>query len=202
MAGSPSQAHAAGAPSTTRAAGAPSSARPDGASPQARTDGAATHARAGAASAARADGARGAESLIDLARGLLHDLPGLIGDRVELFSLELHRAGIALVKVLTLVLAATILGVTAWLAVWSIGVGLLMAAGWHWAAANGLVALINALAAVWAVRRVRAQMKLLSLPATRQHLMLGTGSIGAAAESQASRSAPDERAVGEHPAAA
>jgi hypothetical protein len=41
--------------------------------------------------------AREPESLIELARGVLHDLPGLIGDRVELFSLELHRAGMALV---------------------------------------------------------------------------------------------------------
>jgi uncharacterized membrane protein YqjE len=149
---------------------------------------------------APAAGTRGAESLIDLARGVLQDLPGLIGDRVELFSLELHRAGIALVKVLALTVVATILGVTAWLAVWSIGVGLLMAAGWHWAAANGLVVLINIGAAVWAVRRVRTMMKALSLPATRQHLMLGTGSSGRAAEMQNVKD--EQRGVHQHPAAA
>jgi len=145
-------------------------------------------------------GTRGAESLVDLARGLLQDLPGLIGDRVELFSLELHRAGIALVKVLALTVVATILGVTAWLAVWSIGVGLLIDAGWHVAAANGLVALINLIAAIWAVRRVRGLMKALSLPATRHHLLVGTGSTRRATEAQ---NPPDEqRAVHEHPATA
>ena len=56
---------------------------------------------------------RGTESLFDLARGVLQDLPGLIGDRVELFSLELHRAGIALVKVVALTVVATAAGVPA-----------------------------------------------------------------------------------------
>ena len=151
-------------------------------------------------SQAPAAGARGAESLIDIVRGLLHDLPGLIGDRVELFSLELHRAGIALVKVLAMTVVAAILGVTAWLAVWSILVGLLLAAGWHWAAANGLVVLINIAAAVWAVRRVRSLMKQLSLPATRQHLMVGTGSSSRLTESEST--SHEQRAVHEHPAAA
>jgi uncharacterized membrane protein YqjE len=144
--------------------------------------------------------ARGRESLIDLVRGVLHDLPGLVGDRVELFSLELHRAGIALVKVLAMTVVAAILGVTAWLAAWSILVGLLIAAGWHGALANGLVALINLAAAAWAVQRVRHLMKLLSLPATRQHLMMGTGSSSRPAGVQ--RSPDEQRAVHEHPAAA
>lgn len=140
------------------------------------------------------------ESLIELARGVLHDLPGLIGDRVELFSLELHRAGVALIKVLAMTVVAAILGVTAWLAMWSILVGLLMAAGWHWALANGLVLLINIGAAAWAVFRVRGLMKLLSLPATRQHLMLGTASSQRPTESQ--RSSDEQRAVHDRPAAA
>jgi len=154
----------------------------------------------GAAPHAPDPGARRPESLIDLARGVLHDLPGLIGDRVELFSLELHRAGIALVRMLAMTVVAAILGVTAWLAMWSILVGLLMAAGWHWAAANGLVALINLAAAAWAVRRVRQLVKQLNLPATRQHLMLGAGSSHRPAETQASPH--EQRAVHEHPAAA
>lgn len=156
-------------------------------------------AGAGGLGAARASGPPGVESLIDLARGVLHDLPGLVGDRVELFSLELHRAGIALVKVLALTVMAAILGVTAWLAMWSIFVGLLMAAGWHWALANGLVLLINLGAAAWAVQRVRRWMKHLSLPATRQHLMLGTGSTSRA---EAQRASDEQRAVHKHPATA
>jgi hypothetical protein len=127
-------------------------------------------------SAAAAPRAQRPDSLIELARSVLHDLPGLIGDRVELFSLELHRAGLALVKVLALTVAAAILGVTAWLGLWSMVVGLLMAVGWHWAAANALVVLINIGVAAWAVLRVRKLMTHLSLPATRQHLSLGSGS--------------------------
>jgi hypothetical protein len=143
--------------------------------------------RTGSDGAARV---RPQESLIDLARGVLHDLPGLIGDRVELLSLELHRAGLALVKVLALTVVAAILGVTAWLAMWSILVGVLMAVGWHWAAANGLVALINIGAAAWAVMRVRRLMTHLSLPATRQHLTLGSG---ASREINQSGSTPHEQ---------
>jgi uncharacterized membrane protein YqjE len=137
----------------------------------------AAHAAAAGDAAATA---RGTGSLIDLARAVLHDLPGLIGDRVELFSLEMHRAGIALVKALAMTVVATVLGVTAWLAMWSIVVGLLVGAGWHWAAANGLAVLIDLFAVAWAVRRVRALIKLFALPATRQHLALGTGSSTAA----------------------
>jgi uncharacterized membrane protein YqjE len=156
--------------------------------------------RAEAQAPPRAAAARGSESLIGIVRGVLHELPGLIGDRVELFSLELHRAGLALVKVLAMTVVAAILSVTAWLAVWSILVGLLMAAGWHWALANGLVALINLGAAAWAVLRVRHLMKHLSLPATRQHLMMGSGSTSRQAEPQ--RSSDEQRPVHEHPAAA
>jgi uncharacterized membrane protein YqjE len=142
------------------------------------------------------------ESLIELAREVLHDLPGLIGDRVELFSLELQRAGRALLKVLALTVAAAILGVTAWLAIWSIGVGLLVAAGWHWAAANGLVVLINVGAAAWAVMRVRRLMTHLSLPATRQHLSLGSGSTRHPAPPSEPTPQHEQHAVPDRPAAA
>lgn len=141
------------------------------------------------------------ESLIELARDVMYDLPALIGDRVELFSLELHRAGLALVKVLALTVAAAILGVTAWLAIWSIGVGLLVAAGWHWAAANGLVVLINVGAAAWAVMRARRLMTHLSLPATRQHLSLGSGSTRRPAPSEPPPS-HEQHSVPDRPAAA
>ena len=158
-------------------------------------------ARPAAAGTARAPtGARAPESLINLARGVLHDLPGLIGDRVELFSLELHRAGLALVKVLAMTVAAAILGVTAWLAVWSILVGLLLAAGWHWAAANGLVVLINIGAAAYAVMRVRKLMAHLSLPATRHHLSFGSGSTHPPTEPESP--SHEHRPVPDRPAAA
>jgi uncharacterized membrane protein YqjE len=157
-------------------------------------------APAAAAAAARAPGSARPESMIDLVRDVLHDLPGLIGDRVELFSLELHRAGLALLKVLAMTVAAAILGVTAWLAVWSILVGLLMAAGWHWAAANGLVVLINIAAAAYALVRARRLMSHLSLPATRQHLSLGSGSTRRSAESESP--SHEHPPIPERPAAA
>lgn len=156
-------------------------------------------ASAGGLEGTRATGRRSAESLIDLMSGVLHDLPGLIGDRVELFSLELRRAGITLVKVLAMTVVAAILGVTAWLAMWGILVGLLMSAGWHWALANGLAVLINLGAAAWAVQRVRSLIRHLSLPATRQHLTWGAGSTSRA---EAQRASDEQRAVHEHPAAA
>ena len=165
------------------------------------TDAARPPEAAHAATARAPAGARPSESMLDLVRDVLHDLPGLVGDRVELFSLELHRAGLALVKVLAMTVAAAILGVTAWLAVWSILVGLLMAAGWHWAAANGLVVLINIGAAAYAVMRARRLMSHLSLPATRQHLSLGSGS--STRRPSESESPPHEhRPVAEQPAAA
>ena len=141
------------------------------------------------------------ESLIELARGVLHDLPGLIGDRVELFSLELHRAGLALFKVLALTVAAAILGVTAWLGLWSLAVGLLMAAGWHWAAAIALVVAINIGAAAWAVLRARKLMTHLSLPATRQHLSLGSVSTRRPAAPEPP-SSHEQHSVADRPAAA
>jgi uncharacterized membrane protein YqjE len=152
------------------------------------------------ATTSQATGARGAESLIDIVRSVLHEVPGLIGDRVELFSLEMHRAGLALVKVLAMTVVAAILGVTAWLAAWSVLVGLLVAAGWHWAAANGLVVLINIGAAAWAVQRARKLIKLLSLPATRQHLTLGSGVARRADEP--AEPADEQRTVHDRPAAA
>jgi uncharacterized membrane protein YqjE len=157
-------------------------------------------ARPAEAATARAPSAARPESMIDLARDVLHDLPGLIGDRVELFSLELHRAGLALVKVLALTVVAAILAVTAWLAVWSILVGLLMAAGWHWAAANGLVVLINIGAAAYAVMRVRKLMSHLSLPATRQHLSMGSGLVRRPDEPESP--SHEHRPISERPAAA
>lgn len=115
----------------------------------------------------------GRESLLDLARSIWRELPALVGDRVELLSLELQRAGHALVKVAVLAGSAVILALTAWLALWGTLVGLLIALGWPAAAAHALVVLINALATAWALWRARSLLKLLGLPATRRHLMVG-----------------------------
>ena len=118
-------------------------------------------------------GAAPPADMLGTLQGLLRELPGLVSDRVELLSLELQRAGQVLAQIVALIVAAAILGVTAWLALWSGVVLALIAAGLHWAAASSIVLLIN-LAACWAaVARVRRLAPLLRLPATRRHLTLG-----------------------------
>ncbi|MBS3995791.1 MAG: phage holin family protein, partial [Hydrogenophaga sp.] len=103
------------------------------------------------------------ESLLQTLKGLWQELPGLVSDRVELLSLELHRAGLALAQIAALVVAAAILGVTAWLVLWGMVVALLVMAGLHWLAALGLALLANLLAAWWAVARVRKLLPALKL---------------------------------------
>jgi uncharacterized membrane protein YqjE len=125
---------------------------------------------ADSSSQAQGPGARGAESVIELVRGVLQDLPGLIGDRVELASLELRRAGEALVRITVLVVAAAILGVTAWLAVWFLLGSLLVQAGAHPLVALALAIVLNLGVAAWALRRARVLLGRLGLPATRRHL--------------------------------
>jgi uncharacterized membrane protein YqjE len=105
-------------------------------------------------------------------QGLVHELPGLISDRVELLSLELQRAGQVLAQIVALIVVAAILAVTAWLALWGGVMLALIGAGLHWAAASLLVLIINLGACWWAVARVRALAPLLQLPATRRHLTL------------------------------
>lgn len=112
------------------------------------------------------------ESLLDTLKGLWQELPGLVSDRVEILSLELNRAGLALAQIAVLVVAATILGVTAWLVLWGMAVALLVMAGLHWLAALGLALVANVLAAAWAVARARKLLPSLKLPATRRHLMI------------------------------
>ncbi|HET7524576.1 MAG TPA: phage holin family protein [Burkholderiaceae bacterium] len=123
------------------------------------------------ADAADQSAARGApDSLLDLARSILRELPLLIGDRVELLSLELQRAGVALAQLVALAAAAAIFALTAWLALWGVLVGLLIAVGLHWALAHAIALAINLAAAAWAVWRARAAARRLGLPATRRHL--------------------------------
>lgn len=125
----------------------------------------------GADPAGSADAA--APSLIASVQSLLHELPGLVSDRVELLSLELHRAGLALAMIAVLGVAAAILGATAWLALWAVIVAGLVALDMPLLAALGLVLLLNIGAAVFAVVRIQALLKRLTLPATKRHLTFG-----------------------------
>ena len=114
-----------------------------------------------------------AVGLLDSLVELLRELPGLVSDRVELLSLELRRAGLALAQIVALVVVAAVLVATAWLALW-VGVTamLVLTLGLHWAAALLLVLLLNLGAAALALYRARGLTSRLTLPATRRHLMI------------------------------
>lgn len=101
---------------------------------------------------------------------LLRELPGLVSDRLHLFSLELKRTGVATVHIVALGLGAAILLATAWLALWAGVVVGLMQSGVHWAFAFGLVLLANGGGAAWAVLRIKRLAPLLGMPATLRHL--------------------------------
>ena len=137
--------------------------------------------------------------LIGDVQALLRLLPRLISDRVELLSLEMHRAGLALVQIAVLVVAIAILGVTAWLVLWGGVVAGLTAFGLHMAVALLIALLVNLGAVALAVVQVKRQLLLLNLPATRRHLMLNPTS-GALLPDRAATPGHDERS--EHQAAA
>lgn len=103
---------------------------------------------------------------------LVRELPALVSDRVELLTLELQRAGRALAQIVALVVAIAVLGVTLWLLLWVAVAGLLVAAGLSPPLALALIVLVNALAIVVALSRVKRLVPQLQLPATRRHLTL------------------------------
>lgn len=102
--------------------------------------------------------------------GVLRDLPGLLIDRIELLSLELNRAGLALTRIIVLAVAAAIFVATAWLSLWGGLVAALVALGLHWGLALVVALLLNLAAAVLALFRASQLTPLLKLPATRRHL--------------------------------
>jgi uncharacterized membrane protein YqjE len=111
------------------------------------------------------------QSLQELAAAM----PGLFSDRLELLALELHRAGGGVLQIVTLVLLAAILGVTAWMALW-VGIALeLVALGLPSPLAALAVLLVNMLLAWVATMRIHRLVAALGLPATRRHLAFGAG---------------------------
>jgi uncharacterized membrane protein YqjE len=141
-------------------------------------------AQAAPGASAAAPAADASSSLLGILGESLKDLPGLLNDRVELLSLELQRAGMALVKIVGLTLAAAILLLTGWLAMWALLVMALVAMGLPMVASLAVALLLNVGAAVWALWQARHLLPLLRLPATRRHLMIspsppsGAGSHG------------------------
>ena len=112
------------------------------------------------------------ESLLQTLKSLARELPALVSDRVDLLSLELRRAGRALLQIVILMVAGAILGITAWLVLWSAIVAALAAAGMPLWLALLLAVAINVGAAAAALLRVRKLLPSLGLPATRRHLMV------------------------------
>lgn len=137
-----------------------------------------------------ASGDAGLGSILHTVQSLWHEVPGLLSDRVELLTLELQRAGLALAHVVMLVVTIAILTVTAWLLLWGCIVAALVQAGLPLAAVLLGAMVVNLLAAWLAAARVRALLPRLSLPATRRHLMINPSSQPPAA---AANPAPHER---------
>jgi uncharacterized membrane protein YqjE len=146
-------------------------------------------------------------SLLSAASAWIGDLPGLIGDRVELLSLELRRAGVTLAQIVALAAVATLLGLTAWFALWGLVIGGLYALGMPWFSALLVVLLVNAGGAAWALLHARRIAPLLGLPATRRNLSFKSVPPPSAAPSSSSPPAaaphgPDLHAAPADPVAA
>ena len=117
--------------------------------------------------------------------GLLDDLRGAVGERVELLSLELSAAVDAAVQILVLLVATAIVAVTAWLAMWAVLVGLLVEAGLGWVWALLAVAALNVVATMVALAYARRLLPRLGMPATRRRLTWKSTASPRAAHPQA-----------------
>ncbi len=112
------------------------------------------------------------ESMLQTLMSVWRELPGLVSDRVELFSLEMRRASIVLAHIVAMVVAIAILSVTAWLVLWGGIVTALVAFGLPVALALLVALVFNLLAAWLAFMRLKSLLPKLSLPATRRHLTM------------------------------
>jgi Putative Actinobacterial Holin-X, holin superfamily III len=118
------------------------------------------------------EGAPKPAPLSSLLRELAADLPGLVSDRVQLLSLEVRRAGLAMAQIVALVVAIGVLAVTAWTALWVGAAAALLHAGLALGWVVAIVIALNLGAAALAALRVRKLAPLLALPATVRRLTL------------------------------
>lgn len=104
------------------------------------------------------------------ARFLIGDLPGMLTERVRLFSLELRRAVNALGQMAALGILAGIVVATVWFALWAgFAAGMIeLGLAWYWAAL--IVCAINVAAALACALCVKALAPLLTLPSTLRRL--------------------------------
>lgn len=136
-----------------------------------------------ARSTGTSDASARSPSALRTLQALWHELPGLINDRIELLSLELRRAGVAMAQMVVLAIGAAILAAVGWLLLWAVIVLLLVNAGVAPTLALLVALLVHAAAAWWAVARVRRLLPSLQLAATRRHLHIGAPSSTSAAQS-------------------
>lgn len=115
-------------------------------------------------------GRGGEPPLSDLVRGLLHDLPGLFGDRVHLLALELRRARRSLAELLLWATMAAVVALTSWLGLCAAAAVALVQAGLAWGWALLAVVAVNLLIAAIALARCRTLSNDLALPATMRQL--------------------------------
>lgn len=109
-------------------------------------------------------------SFLQVVFDLLRELPGIVSDRVHLLTLELQRARGALGQMIVLGVAAALLALTAWFALW-VGLALAaVAAGLAWGWILLLILALNIGGAWAAVARIRKLAVLLTLPATVRRL--------------------------------
>lgn len=109
-------------------------------------------------------------SVIDVAQAVLAEWVSTLRGRVELASLELRRAGMALMQILMLAIVAGLLVWSAWLAL-MVGVYLAgLAGGLHWAVALLIVIGLNLALAVGLWRWAQKQVVYLTFPATMRAL--------------------------------
>ena len=74
-------------------------------------------------------------------------------------------------------LALAVLGITAWLILWSLIITALTLAGVHWMVAFVGALGVHTLLGVWVVQRVKHLLPMLRLPATRRHLMFTSSPV-------------------------
>jgi hypothetical protein len=103
---------------------------------------------------------------------IVHELPGLLSDRVDLLALELTRVGKALAQIVLMLVAVAVLGVTVWLVIWGAVVMGLLALGLPWGWVLLILLLVNLGSIGWLLTRMRTLLPKLTLPATRRHLTL------------------------------
>lgn len=113
------------------------------------------------------------QALLGTVNLLIEEANGALRGRMELFSLEARRSGMAVAQMVALALLAGLLASVAWLALMAGLYLLLVSLGLHWSLAVLAVLLINGGGAAVALMRARALTSELGFPATRRRLRFG-----------------------------